>query len=279
VVNRALTHGGDYLLEGACQHFRRLYQDPPLVFQTKIDKDVEWSPSFQFKRLGNTLVAVEVSETVFPEILRRKRAALLRVKSPLTVYCVCPEEEYQSNPNDAYDLRENGFGLVTIDAEGRSHTQYDAVPLQQIILLEECEAEIEGLPKKLRQRLAESFQTYSRDPMAGVRDVTEVFEDVIKRAARGARQKGWITQQHEEQTLYNVLTVMERRPPMDQRAQILASARGFTDRYRNFNHHAPKTPKALLKRTREAKHAFLEGLKQISDFQGAMGDLGLKIRL
>jgi hypothetical protein len=225
------------------------------------------------------LVAVEVSETVFPEILRRRRAGLLRVKSPLTVYCVCPEEEYQANPDDAYDLHENGIGLVTISADGRCHTHYEAVPLQQIILLEECEAEIEGLPKKLRQRLAESYQIYCRDPMAGVRDITETFEDVIKRAARGARQKGWITQQHEEQALYNVLTVMERRPPMDQKARVLASARGFTDRYRNFNHHPAKTPKALLKRYREARHAFIEGLKQISDFRTAMADLGLQIRL
>ncbi|QNM82028.1 hypothetical protein H8M03_08270 [Sphingomonas sabuli] len=274
----ALTPGGDYLLNAACQHFNRHFQNPELKFTEKFAANIDWRPSLHFRTPSHSIVAAQIGEAVFPEILRRRRGSLMRSALPLTVFCVCPLEEYQNNPEEAEDLRDNGFGLITISANGGCQLQYDAVPLQHIIQLEEVELEFDGLPKKLRQRLADSYRAYSGDPLAGVRDVTEVFEEIINKAAATARRKGWITATQEAQGLANVLQTMENRPPMNQKRQTIAAARGFTHKYRNFNHHPPAEARARARRFRECRHAFLEGLKQIRDFREDMAEVGLKFR-
>ena len=274
-----LTVGADHLVDGAIAHVSRVYADPIIKTGERLSPDLEWQPTFFFKWQRFTKIAVEVSETVFPVILQRKRAFIEEVPFPVCVFSVCPEEEYQQSIDEAKELTGSGFGLITIDAEGRPHVWHEAPPLQQIITRGQYELEIEDLTLSLRRRLAVAYQAYIANPLGGVREITEFFEHYMRRTGVAAKSRGFIGNIDPANCpLDGVLDQLIRCREFARHQRQLYSARGYILE-RNENHHPPDSARGEARRLRDTRHTFLEGLKQITAMFGANSEIGLKIRL
>jgi len=132
VSGPGLTTGTEQLTLAAKKHFDLIYHQPAMKFDELIG-ELNWSPSLAFKPNKNSLIVVEASESVFPAIFNLRRSKLEKIAIPVSVYCVCTEEEFLKSQQLAKELIDAGYGLVTVDGTGAAHTRAECVPIQQKI--------------------------------------------------------------------------------------------------------------------------------------------------
>lgn len=273
-----LTTGLDLLVEAAKTHFKEIYQDPPIHANEALP-DLAWSPSLSVQPNKYSLIIVEASESVYPAMFNLRRTRLEKYPVPVSVYSICTEEEFLRAQGTFKDLVEAGYGLITLDVDGKTHTRAEGVPIQQIIYREQFNDEIKALPKGVRGRLAESFRRYTHNPPSGVSDITEVMEGIIVKAGAAAKSKGWLTAAEAKADVAVLLKTMQSKPQFAGAAAAIGAAQGYVSQWRNLSHHFPKNANAAAKKYKDCKHAFIEGLKQINNFRTDMSKIGLSYRL
>lgn len=273
-----LTSGTEFLREGAMRFFREQYQRPDIKVQQAINADLNWVPSFHFRIHDHLLLAVEVSESVYPMILNLRRVDLEKLQFPIAVYSVCPEEAYVRDQADAKRLMSHGYGLVTIDSRGAATKRAGSIPILQQIHREEFNHEIHGLPQKYRQRLARSYEAYCQNAPLGVSDITEVMEGMVLRAGQAAAKKTWIANnQARPGQSAATLAAMQRAPQLGGCAAAVGGAQSYISVWRNTSHHFPKNPRKAAQKYRECRHGFLEGIRQIKAFRESMRTVGINV--
>ena len=239
-----LSTGAAYLRRSAILHFANLYENPSMLVGKAIDPNLGWVPTFFFTVNGHVTVACEISEGPYPTILEMRRKDIEEIANPIAVYCVCPEESYLANQSDAKRLISHGFGLLTIDSNGKAQSRASCIPLIHRISDLTFKDEIATLPKILKQRLAESFDRYKQNAPSGVADVSEVIEGMIVRAGRDAVKKNWISANkvrpgHTAETIDAIL----QSNKAIQAAAALGGVRSHISQYRNSASHFPKNKK------------------------------------
>src|SRR3954469_2303825 len=105
------------LIEAAKTYFDEKYENPPMKVGEEIEPDLRWSPSIHFQASEHLTVAVEVTESPYPSILRLRHAEITTLPRPIAVYSVCPEEEFlkQENQAEIRQLKSHGYGLISVD--------------------------------------------------------------------------------------------------------------------------------------------------------------------
>jgi hypothetical protein len=78
-----------------------------------IHPKISWSPTFYLKPSKVHMVAVEVNDLIFPDLLKSAAHDIERYDFPITVYQACSLDVYQSDTRHARVnlLREHGLGL------------------------------------------------------------------------------------------------------------------------------------------------------------------------
>lgn len=276
MTGSGLTTGDAFLIEGAKNYFKTMYQNPNISISTQIDKNLNWVPTLSFKINSHLTVAAEVSEIPYPMILRIRRLDVQKTQIPISVYCICPEEAYLADQASAKALMNDGYGLVTIAADGTAQKRAGCIPLIQQIMDQEFFAEVKGLPKVLRIRLAESFERYKFSAPSGVTDITEIMEGLILKAGRDAAVKKWISNSDAKAgNPAKTLQAMGKAPQFNNCHAAIGAVTAFISVYRNSAHHFPKDNKQAHQKYRDCKHAYIEGLKKVSLFRDAMRSVGL----
>ncbi|SFI18269.1 hypothetical protein [Methylobacterium brachiatum] len=271
-----LSSGDAVLVNAAKSYFAKTFQNPTIQLGEAIDKTVSWSPAMKMRVHDHLTVIAEVSEKPYPLILSMRRSAIIQLDMPISVYSVCPEESYLANQAEFKRLTADGFGLITVDANGNAQPRSRAIPLIQQITEVEFAADIKGLPVKLRKRLAESFDHYNHSPPTGAADVAEVMEGLVLKAGREAAAKNWIpASEAKPGASQKTLIAMQGSVQCKNAAAALGAAQGFISMYRNLNHHFPKDRKQAAKKYRDSRHGFLEGLKKVGFFRDQMRNIGL----
>src|SRR4051794_329446 len=76
-----------------------------------IASEISWSPTFFLKPSRTLIVATEVNDVLFPEILKIAAHDIERFDFPISVYQACSLDVYQSDARLARvnSLREQGF--------------------------------------------------------------------------------------------------------------------------------------------------------------------------
>jgi hypothetical protein len=271
-----LSSGTEFLRNAAVAYFENVYEKPPIQIAAEVDPKLNWKPTIRISVNDHLMLLAEVSEVPYPLIFRLRRTDVLQLQVPIAIYCVCPEEAYLQNQPDVRDLRQHGYGLLTVSAEGAVQKRFASIPIVQQISEGDFKAEILGLPPKLRRRVATSFELYNHSAPAGVADVTEVVEGVVLKAAREAVRKGWIRSGSAKpgQTAAS-LAAMSGAAQFGKAAAAVGGAQSYVSRYRNTAHHFPKNKKQAHTKYRDCRHAFLDGLKVIQHFRTAMRNLQL----
>ncbi|ACK51112.1 hypothetical protein Msil_2174 [Methylocella silvestris BL2] len=275
-----LSSGTTFLVEAAKAFFRKIYHCSAFAASVPLDKSLSWTPTLSFKINNHLTVAVEVSENPYPLILQLRRTDVLRLQMPVSVYCICPEEAYLADQTGAKALINDGYGLVTVAADGSSQRRAPCIPLIQEIVQQEFEAEIKPLPRMIKTRLAESFDRYKHNAPTGAADIAEVMEGMILRAGRDAAKKKWIAQADAKPgATAKTLAAMDAAPQFQNCRAAIGAAQAYISMYRNSAHHFPKDNRQAAKKYRDCRHGFLEGLKKIGFFRDEMRKAGLSGRL
>ena len=179
-----LSSGDVFLMEAAKRYFNQMFQNPPMMMSSSIDRSLSWNPTLHFKIHDHLTVVAEVSETPYPMIFSLRRVDVERLQIPIAIYCVCPEEAYLQHQADAKRVINDGYGLLTVAMDGTVQKRAPCILIIQQITYEEFSANICGLAKKLRHRLAELFDRYNHSAPTGVADVAEVMEGLVLRAGK-----------------------------------------------------------------------------------------------
>ena len=276
MTSTGLTSADAFLIASARTYFANSYQNPVINVGVPIDRSLGWVPTLSFRVHDHLTLIGEVSETPYPLILSLRRSNLINLDVPVSVYSICPEESYLRNQADYKRLIADGFGLVTVDADGFAQRRFAAIPLIQQITEVEFNADIRGLPSKLRGRLAESFDRYRHSAPTGAADIAEVMEGLVLKAGRDAVAKGWINAgQARPGSPAQTLAAMQAAPQCNNIAAALAAVQAYISMYRNLNHHFPKDRRQAAKKYRDCRHGFLEGLKKIVFFREQVRKIGL----
>jgi len=209
-------------------------------------------------------------------IFRLRRLDLNKIELPVSVYCVCPEEAYLNDQAAAKELMADGYGLLTVGADGQVQKRHDTIPIVQQIGDQEFKSELTSLPPTIRRRLAESFDRYNHNAPSGVADVSEVLEGLVLRAGRDAAKKGFISSGDVRPgapaaTLAALLASSQGRNA----AAAIGGAQSYISMYRNTAHHFPKNKRQAFRKYRDCRHGFLDGLKKVHQFREQMRGIGL----
>lgn len=273
-MSEGITTATDFLTEVMEQYLNKNYDSPPIKIGTEIDPKLGWIPTLS-SHINNHLMLVEVSEKVYPAIFRMRRAEMAEIEKPIAVYCVCPEEAYVEDQKEASNLARHGFGLFTVNSDGEVVKKFSAIPIAQHINETDYNADVKGLPAKVKREVKACFETYQGNSPAGVASVSELVEGMVMKAAKDAARKGWITKAEAKQSLANVLLRFKTVPQLGTAEIKLGGAGAFVSRYRNTAHHFPKNQKQAHLKYRDCRHGFLEGLRILQDLQSAFKAAGL----
>lgn len=202
---------------------------------------------------------------------------MLQIPEPISIYCVCPEEVVFNSDKRRLikQLREHGFGLLTVNRDGEVQREFSAIPLIQVISKNDYKEEIEGLSKKIRQRIGQAYEDYCNKPTTGVASLTEIVEGIVGRAAADAVKRQYLTSAELGSTVAANLDALYSAGSCRNARAAIGGLRGYVHQYRNLSHHWPKNKKASYKKYKDCKHAFVDGIKQIQQFRRAMKSINL----
>lgn len=269
-----ITSANAFLRDAVKTYLNLNYDHPPIKEDEDIDSGLGWKPTLS-SPINNHLMVLEASEKVYPLIFRMRRAEMAEVQIPIAVYCVCPEEAYLRNQKDAQDLEKHGFGLFTVNTDGRAIKKFAAIPIAQHITESDYNEDVKRLPAKIKRMAKVSFDTYKGNSPAGVASLSEILEGIVLKAAKEAAKKGWMSNADASGTLASVLTKMKGLPQFNGANTTLSSAQAFVSRYRNATHHFPKNKKQAHLKYRDCRHGFLDGLRNMQALHDAMKSVGL----
>lgn len=234
-----------------------------LAVDSAIHKDIPWRPTFSMKPTSSLIVAVEVADNLYPEALRGAAHEITQFDFPIAVYQACSLELYQSDRGEARVnlLRRYGFGLITVDADGRVTPQFAAVPLAQHISKETLNAAAAGLNRSIRIRLNAAHTAYAANAGQGLQLVGQVIEGLIACIAKQAADEGLVAQGAANGDLADAIDALYTSPGFSQQRAALGAARAFVREFRNTASHAPKNGKQAAAKMRRCRAGFLNGVE------------------
>src|SRR5437868_3204494 len=87
--------------DSAFEFCKKRYGRTGVKVNTEIDASIPWKPSFHQKANKTLTIAVEVDETLDPEVLKIADHAIRNYNEPIEVILACPLERYQSDKDEA----------------------------------------------------------------------------------------------------------------------------------------------------------------------------------
>ena len=251
--------------------------------QTAIEAGLEWRPTFQLKTSPLETLAVEVSDVLFPAVLKTTHYDLQNGFSdhPVVVYAACPLAVYQADQRHAIvnQLRSQGFGLFTADDVGNVIEQIPGIPVIHHVSTSEFANTIKKLPTSIKVKLGKAYDVYKTRSYQGLQDAAQVVEALVFGFANSANKNGWIKSVKGDAAdalddLYN----STEKKLQSQRAAI-GLARGFVRYHRNISSHPPKTRKKAAELTKSCRKGFLQALEVCNTLVPSIRACGVQIRL
>jgi len=271
-----LSSGTDFLRDAAVIHFNGAYQHPAIKLHSEVDSKLNWKPSIQLKLNEHLTLLAEASEEPYPLIFRLRRADITQLNLPITIACICPEEVYLKEQGAVKELREHGYGLLTVAADGSVQSRFSSIPIVQQISESEIKDEVAMLPAKIKRAVIEAYDLYNVNAPAGVANITEILEGVVLKAGQDAVRKKLINKSDARPGFTaQTLNAMVSSGKFNNKAAALGGCQSYVSRWRNTAHHFPKDKKQAMKKYRECRFAFVSGMKEIKEFRTAMKDCGL----
>jgi hypothetical protein len=260
----------------ALAHCKGQYGSKGLRVEQGIDPSVAWRPTFYLNVNRFELLAVEVSDVVYPDVLKGAGQELLHHEGLIRVAQVAPLETFVSDKDQklVQKLRDHGVGLFTVAPDGKVVRQFDCAPIIQFIPEAQIETQIKKLPLSLKVLVRAAYQTFRINPVQGVQEAGQIVEGLVNSMARQTATEAKL------KIRKGLADQIDEMYPndyyKDQRA-ALGAARGNARYYRNPTSHAPKTAKAAAQRMRQSREGFLSAVKDTVLLAEAMRALKCRV--
>lgn len=242
--------------------------------ESPINKDIGWTPTIQVKS-GVKLIAVEVDDNLYPEILKIAAYDISHSDIPIVVYQACSLEAYMLDTKQTVvnRLRKHGFGIITVDDQGTATIQCTAVPLAQHINEDELEKELKGLSPKLKVAFRGALPTYTTDAGQGLQKAGQLVEAIVIAMARAMQKKGSAVNPNKPVAVV-IDDIYADNSYKDYRA-ALGGVRDFIKEFRNTASHPAGSAAQAAEKLRKCKKGFFDALR----FARNMGEMAKKEQL
>jgi hypothetical protein len=88
---------------------------------------------------------------------------------------------------------QHGFGIITVDDDGKVRQQHTCVPLTQHISEEQLKAELSGINSSVRNKFEQAHSSYLANEGQGLQQAGQIVEAMISSIAAQAAKKSVIT--------------------------------------------------------------------------------------
>jgi hypothetical protein len=249
--------------------------------ETGIADSISWRPTFFLKPSKFSIIAVEVEDNLYPESLKGAAQDILHYDFPVSVYQACSLEAYQTDPKQSKitQLRNHGFGIITVDADGNAIVQHLCGPLAQNISPIQFESSIKNLKNVVKIPFRAAYDTYKTNEGQGLQQAGQIVEGLISSLASEAEKKGVITRSVLSGALGDQIDALYSTTIFKPHRAALGGVRDFVKEYRNTASHAPKTAKEAADRIKMCRKGFLESIDLATKLGIVTKALGYKTKV
>lgn len=249
--------------------------------EAPIDAKISWQPTFFLKPDRVLIVAVEVGDVLFPEILKIAAHDIERYDFPISVYQACALDIYQKDTRFAKVklLREHGFGIITVDDNGAASIEAPAQPLTQHIPSEKLDVELKPLTSPVKVKFKAAYTTYQTDVGQGLQAAGQIIEALITCIAKQAEAAGVVGAGTSTLSVAGMIDALYPTNAFHNHRAALGGARDFTKTYRNISSHPATTPKEAANKLRKCRSGFFDALRIASELQSVINALGYRVRI
>lgn len=248
--------------EASVQYFRSRYAQNDVKIEQEIHPSIMWTPSFHLLSEKLRIVAVEVSDSIYPDVLRAAAHDIGHHDFPISVYQALSLEIFLSDPKQQKinALKKHGFGIVTVSADGEVAVQHPCIPIAQYISSDRLELEIKDLPKAFKLAFRAAHQTYITNEGQGLQAVGQIVEGILVGLAKGAVRRKKAANNILDTSVANLIDALWDVADFIPHRVALGGARDFIKKYRNTTSHPPATAKAAAEKLRRCKTGFMTGI-------------------
>lgn len=242
-----------------------------------ISSSIQWTPTFHFCSNNYSIVAVEVSELIYPESLKIGAHEILQANQPIGIYGACHHEIFLRKKEQIKikTLRNHGFGLLTVDSDGNVTEQFSAVPIHQYISEVNLEEMVRRLTPRLKVAFRSAHRSYRTNISQGLQEAGQIVEAIVISMARSSVSSGVCAS-----SILNRLAagmIDELYDQYNDHRAALGAARGFIRQYRNVASHAPRSKKKAMERINLCKTGFIEATSVSNALVNTMRGLHMNV--
>jgi hypothetical protein len=229
----------------------------------EIHSDIKWKPSFHVKRARNLIVAAEVNDILYPEILKSAALDILRFDFPIAVTVICPLEVFQADAKQTTVnlLKKHGFGIITVDDVGTATQQHACIPLAQHICAEELEKEIHGLTPNLKIGFRSAHSTFLVNVGQGLQQSGQIVEAVVNEIVEATVKRGLLPRTVLRDKAADKIDRLYMLTQFRSYRGALGGARDFVKEYRNALSHPSTTPQEAVEKIRKCRGGFIDAIR------------------
>lgn len=278
-----------YLTENVAEplraHLAREYGKQGLKIEQEIRASLQWRPTIQVKINRFSILGIEVSDHLYPSILK---IAAYDINSgfhdlPVHIAIACPLEVYQADGRQLItsQLRKNGIGLFTVDEAGQVVEQFASTAIMHHINPETIDQKIASLSSSLKLKVRSAYKVYKTNCYQGTQEIGQSVEAVILGLAKDCKRKGWITNFNSRSSISNIIDELytSTHPNLVAIRSAVGGARSYIRYYRNLSSHPPTTAAQAGKLIAECRDGFLNGISALINLNTSISNLGLRVKL
>jgi hypothetical protein len=216
------------------------------------------------------IIAAEVDESIYPQVLKLSSQNILKFNFPISVYVICPLEVFQADAGlkNSKELREHGFGLITVDDRGAAHVQDNCIPLAQHISESELEAQLKEeydgckLTANLKVAFRTAHKTFVVNEGQGLQAAGQIIEAIVNRLTECSIHAGYVAANIAGSSAADKIDALYGLPRFKNHRAALGGTRGFVRAYRNAVSHPTRTPQQAVRKIRQCRDGFFEAIRQ-----------------
>jgi hypothetical protein len=250
-----------------------------LKTEASIDDVIGWKPTFYLRPNRALIVAVEVSDVIFPEILKIAAHDIEHYDVPMAIYQACALDIYQKDARLAKVnlLRSHGFGLITVDDSGDAIIQFRAAPYAQHISPERFDVALASLNSRLKVKFRGSYTTYQTNIVQGLQEAAQIIEALVNCIATQAEAAGRVAAGTSRRDAADIIDILYNTPTFHNYRAALGGARSFFREYRNPPSHPARTPKEAADKIRKCKAGLFEALRMAGELRLIIQRVGYRV--
>ncbi|HKQ25787.1 MAG TPA: hypothetical protein VJT81_15180 [Burkholderiales bacterium] len=234
-----------------------------LRVEEEIDSNISWRPSFYMKPNPALIVAAEVSDSLYPGILKIAGHDVFRFDFPISILLVCPLDVFMADTKQTTikQLKAHGFGIITVDEGNRAVLQHACIPLAQHLSEEELDSELSGLTPNQKVLFRGSHATYITNEGQGLQGAGQIVEALVNAIAKGAVSEALTSASILSKATADIIDELYSLKDFREHRAALGGARDFAKEYRNTVSHPARNAKQAIDKIRKCRSGFIDAIR------------------